>query len=60
MQIRQLNLIKYLEEFGLGLQSKCVPGTERDVINIVIQRNKNTVPDSAKNLRSKINLKKKK
>ena len=43
---------------GLGLQSKWVPGTDKDVISIVIHLSKNTVPLSAKNLLNNMNLKK--
>lgn len=37
---------------SFGVHAKWVPGTLNDVINIVTQRNRKTVPASAKNLRS--------
>ena len=40
----------------LGLHSKWVPGTDNEVINIVIQRSINTVPVIANRRRIMINL----
>lgn len=42
--------------WSLGRQSKCVPGTLKEVINIVKQRNKNTVPANAKKRRKRTSL----
>lgn len=39
-----------------GWHCKCAPGTDKEVMSIVTHLNRKTVPDSAKNLRNKMNL----
>lgn len=39
-----------------GSHCKCAPGTLSDVISIVMQRKRKTVPESEKNLLIRINL----
>lgn len=40
--------------FFLGVHSKCIPGTDKEVIIIVMQRKRKTVPERAKNRRNNI------
>lgn len=39
-----------------GWHCRCAPGTDNEVMSIVTHLSRKTVPDSAKNLRNKINL----